>query len=355
MDWCLHRQEPANEEQVAFIPGACLGSWQTNVGEWSVEYFWRRSDLVERAIFLGQALMLAYTVFVVIRFSRRYYLARREFRELRRVDPKIVAHLSPGMGMLRGISRAAPFLGLAGTCYGITSAVFFGNVVTGSRRLFEAWIASQIAAILVTTAAGIMVAIPAAFAHNLLIAHVESLSGSRAPRRYRNETNSGSFQFAQNLPLKRQFAAPPHYALLAAPVLASIIVLFMPFHPYRVPTGLSVAIPSGNCDRKRNDRLIVLQVMNTDKLFINFEPVDWKDLSTRLSEIYRSREYREIYLHAEDGVSFQTVADAIDIARNSPAPGPDSLDIRVRLVIPNGARECAPIPVRTIPARAVLR
>jgi len=49
------------------------------------------------------------------------------------------------------------------------------------------------------------------------------------------------------------------------------------------------------------------------------------------------------------------VADAIDVARNSPTPGPDSLDIKVTLLTPNVARECVPLPVRAIPMKHTFR
>lgn len=313
------------------MPEACVSLLSTDACEWSIGGIWSSSDVVLRGVFLGLALMLAYTVFFAVRFSRRYYLVRRRIHiydpddlpNFKRANPTLLADLSPGVGVLKGIASAAPFLGLAGTCYGVTSAFFFGNVVVGSWTLFEAWFGSQAAAALVTTVAGILVAIPAAFSYSMICIRLEALRGQLSNRN-RNSNDLGSFHFAQTLPLKRRFAAPPHYALLAAPILASIITLFTPFHPNRIPTGLSVAIPSRNCDHRGNDRLIVLRVMNTGKLFIDFEPVEWKDLSSRLSDIYRSRQNREIYVYAEEGVDFQNVADAIDIVRNTRAAGPDT-------------------------------
>ena len=55
-----------------FEPEACVSLWQTDQCAWSVEYIWHRSDYVERGIFLALALMLAYTLYVLIRFLRRY-------------------------------------------------------------------------------------------------------------------------------------------------------------------------------------------------------------------------------------------------------------------------------------------
>src|SRR5450631_626897 len=116
------------------MPGACLNSWQTDACEWSIGYVWRASDWIERGIFIFLALMLAYTGFVLLRFSRRYYLARREsralvndsWRALQRNQRTLVADLSRGLRTLKAISSAAPFLGLAGTSYGILAALSRG-------------------------------------------------------------------------------------------------------------------------------------------------------------------------------------------------------------------------------------
>ena len=103
------------------MPGACLKSWQTDAWEWSIGHVWRSSDWIERGIFVALALMLAYTLFVLIRVSRRYYLARRESRALvhdswrtfQLSQRTIVADLRRGLQTLKAVANAAPFLGLA--------------------------------------------------------------------------------------------------------------------------------------------------------------------------------------------------------------------------------------------------
>jgi hypothetical protein len=61
-----------------------------------------------------------------------------------------------------------------------------------------------------------------------------------------------------------------------------------------------------------------------------------------VSKIYGSRVHRTLYVRADDGVPFQTVADAIDIVENANIEphqavrmGADKLDITVRLITPN--------------------
>ena len=111
-------------------PGACPKLWRTYEYEWSIGEVWRASDWVERSIFIGLALMLVYTVFVVARFFRRYYSVRRVFvpdstGPSQQSQESFVVDLSRGVATLKSIASAAPFLGLAGTCYGILGG-FYG-------------------------------------------------------------------------------------------------------------------------------------------------------------------------------------------------------------------------------------
>src|SRR5690242_6499136 len=109
------------------MPGACLNSFRTDACVWSIAYVWHSSDSVERFFFIALAVMLAYIVFVPMRFSRRYYLVRRESRTflgdslcaVQRSQRTFLADLSRGLGTVKAIASAAPFLGLAATSYWI--------------------------------------------------------------------------------------------------------------------------------------------------------------------------------------------------------------------------------------------
>jgi hypothetical protein len=94
---------------------------------------------------------------------------------------------------------------------------------------------------------------------------------------------------------------------------------------------------------------------NTGQMSINMEPLRWADLSNRLAAIYGPQMNPELYLYAEDEVPFQTVADANRCREKQPGPGQDSPDINIILVTPKVARECVPIPVRTVPIKAGLQ
>lgn len=107
------------------------------------------------------------------------------------------------------------------------------------------------------------------------------------------------------------------------------------------PMGLDVGLASDNCVDEGDDRLIVLRLTETGELFINQTQEDWNTLPEVLSKIYSTRAHRTLYLGAENGVPFQAVADAIDIAEHANAEphqavrtGADRLDITVRLITP---------------------
>ena len=85
-----------------------------------------------------------------------------------------LSRLSHRMMFLASTGSVAPFLGLFGTVWGVMH-VFHGMGATGSASL--AVIAPGIAEALYTTAMGLIAAIPAVLAYNLLSSDIEDISG----------------------------------------------------------------------------------------------------------------------------------------------------------------------------------
>jgi hypothetical protein len=106
-----------------------------------------------------------------------------------------------------------------------------------------------------------------------------------------------------------------------------------------------------------------MRITDAGKLFLNAEQEDRNSLPGRLSEIYSMRVHRTLYLFADDGVPFQTVADALDTVENALVivepqavdTGMDKLDITVRLVTPRALNARCPEPVATGSSRHALR
>ncbi len=345
------------------MPTACFNAWQTDGCEWSIRNLWRYSDWIERLVFVALALMLAYTFFILIRFSRHHYSARRESHAFEADrwpafeggKRRLVADLSRELRPLKAITFSAPLLGLAGTSYRILAALSFG--VAMEKNAFLRMMSARIAATLISAAAGILVAIPAILAHNSLRTRIDRFgrecSAAVGTVSHEEPTGLRPFRLAQRLPLKKRFSSLPPFALIAAPALASVVVMFMAFEPYEKPTGLHVGLVPDRCVYEGDDRLLVLRLSDAGELFINQTQEDWNILPEVLTKIYGSRVHRTLYVRADDGVPFQTVADAIDIVENADVEphqavrmGADKLDITVRLITPKAmSTSCVLEPV----------
>jgi biopolymer transport protein ExbB/TolQ len=78
-----------------------------------------------------------------------------------------------GLGVLATVGATAPFVGLLGTTMGIVNA-FTGMATSGSGGLSA--ISAGIAEALITTAFGLMVAIPAVWAFNYFSTKIDNLT-----------------------------------------------------------------------------------------------------------------------------------------------------------------------------------
>ncbi len=82
--------------------------------------------------------------------------------------------LAHGLGWLATIGSVAPLMGLMGTVIGIMNA-FLGIMSAGSSNIMA--VAPGVAQALITTVAGLMVAIPAVMAYNHFVAQLNLVSG----------------------------------------------------------------------------------------------------------------------------------------------------------------------------------
>ena len=92
-------------------------------------------------------------------------------RSIEREQILLASELKAGMGVLATVGATAPFVGLLGTTMGIVNA--FTGMATGGGGL-EA-ISAGIAEALITTAVGLLVAIPAVWLYNYFSTRLEGL------------------------------------------------------------------------------------------------------------------------------------------------------------------------------------
>ena len=307
-------------------------SWQSDGCEWTIRSLWHWMNSFGRVDVIVLALMLVYLFAVVIHVCYRYYSARR----VRRIDSadsadikSLAAFLNMKTRSLKSIALTAPCLGLAGTCLGILSAFWDAGM---GKHATLAIIATRIALALIPTAAAIPVAVLAICSYNCLSRRMELFQGEAFEE---GQERGRHFRRARRFPPAERFAelpafgllgALPAFGLLTALGLTVLIKVYMPLAPLPRSRGFYVELASTHCEFARDDRLIVLHITDTGKLFLNLEQEDWNNLANRLSQIYSMREHRTVYLLADSNVPFRTVAEALDTI--------DQLDIQVQLLTP---------------------
>jgi biopolymer transport protein ExbB len=102
------------------------------------------------------------------------HLPPAELREVvREIAQLEIPHLEGNISLLGTIGYVAPLLGLAGTVFGMIDAFVKINQTNGTASVGD--LSQGIYTALITTAAGLVVAIPCFLAHNFLTAQVHSI------------------------------------------------------------------------------------------------------------------------------------------------------------------------------------
>lgn len=107
-------------------------------------------------------------------------------------------------------------------------------------------------------------------------------------------------------------------------VLLVLIIIFMVITPL-TPKGLDALVPQPPKDKAKADvapdsRTIVVQVIKTGDrpaLKINQDDVTWETLKGRLTDIFKERAERVMFVKADESLPFQDVAQVIDIAHDA--------------------------------------
>jgi len=103
-------------------------------------------------------------------------------------------------------------------------------------------------------------------------------------------------------------------------VLLVLIIIFMVITPL-TPKGLEALVPQPpppNQPPNTSDvRTVVIVIDKDHKYAINQDPVAEADLGTKLTDIFKTRAERVVFVKGDPAIEFQWVAKAIDIAHGA--------------------------------------
>ena len=108
-------------------------------------------------------------------------------------------------------------------------------------------------------------------------------------------------------------------------VLLVLLIIFMVITPL-TPKGLDALVPQPpppNAPKNQsNDRTIVVSVIDkgpgqTPGLKINQDDVSWEGLQGRLTDIFKTRAEKVMFVKGDDNIPFADVANVIDIGHSS--------------------------------------
>lgn len=99
-------------------------------------------------------------------------------------------------------------------------------------------------------------------------------------------------------------------------ILLVLLIIFMVITPL-TPHGLDALVPQPNPNKQENQDLenktVVVQVLDNNKLKINNEDATWESLGPRLETIFKERAEKIAFVKGDNDVLFENVARAIDI------------------------------------------
>src|SRR5258706_3897905 len=305
----------------------CVTSWQTYEREWNVLYLWDYLDFISRFDAFVLAIFLVYIAIVLSRDSYRY---REACRELHADVRALSVELHRGIRTLQAITLTAPYLGLAGTCFGLLES-FRG--IGMQKAAWVAMVTTYIAASLLTTACGLIVALAAAGSSRYLLWRLEKLE-LRVDIHWRSlATNSAAgSQVFPKYPLRRQFSKIPAFAMLATPGFAIALAAFMSFSSFRGPVGLELRLLKAREPESSDDLLVQPIVIGISdrgpavepEIHLNSKKTTWDDLDDSVGNSLKNLPKPVVYVEADEAIPWADVAIVIDSVKSHSAE-PDIL------------------------------
>jgi len=104
-------------------------------------------------------------------------------------------------------------------------------------------------------------------------------------------------------------------------VLLVLLIIFMVITPL-TPHGLDVLAPQPPNPNTPppppdQDRTVVIVIDKDRNVKLNQDPVEWPKLQDRLTEVFKTRAERVVFVKGDKDLLFDTVAQAIDAAKGA--------------------------------------
>jgi biopolymer transport protein TolR len=104
-------------------------------------------------------------------------------------------------------------------------------------------------------------------------------------------------------------------------VLLVLLIIFMVITPL-TPHGLDVLAPqppppNAPPPPPDQDRTVVIVIDKDKNVKLNQDPIQWDKLQDRLTEVFKTRAERVVFVRADKELLFDTVAQAIDMAKGA--------------------------------------
>lgn len=103
-------------------------------------------------------------------------------------------------------------------------------------------------------------------------------------------------------------------------ILLVLIIIFMVITPL-TPKGLDTLVPQPSPNQQQNieleNKTVVVQVAQNDRLKINNEDTSWDALGGRMEQIFKDRAEKVAFVKGDNDVLFKDVARAIGIMHDA--------------------------------------
>ena len=104
-------------------------------------------------------------------------------------------------------------------------------------------------------------------------------------------------------------------------VLLVLLIIFMVITPL-TPHGLDVLAPqppppNAPPPPPDQDRTVVIVIDKDKSVKLNQDSIEWDKLQDRLTEVFKTRAERVVFVRADKDLMFETVATAIDMAKGA--------------------------------------